>query len=168
MPRIEMAPDQCLLAAIYRQGTYKDCFCEPLATGLKVGPVALFLKITDPMPLWVRLLMAIRNRVVSVFGLKSTSEGMPERKQPEDYVVGDFIDFFKITHLSENEVVVSTDDRHLDASFSLLILEQEEERKVYFTSVVKTKERLGDVYIFVIAPFHRWIVRSLLKRVRRF
>ena len=119
------------------------------------------------MPLWVRLLMAIRNRVVSVFGLRSTSEGLVKGKPPGDYAVGDFIDFFKITHLSENEVVVSTDDRHLDASFSLLILEEEEGRKVYFTSVVKTKERLGDVYMFVIAPFHRWIVSSLLKRVRR-
>ena len=167
MPRIEMAPDQCLLTEEYRQGTYQDCFCEPLAPGTDAGPVALFLKITDPMPLWVRLLMAIRNRVVSVLGLKSTSEGMPEKKSPVDYVVGDFIDFFKITYLSENEVVVSTDDRHLDASFSLLILEEEEGRKAYFTSVVKTKERLGDVYMFVIAPFHRWIVGSLLKRVRR-
>ncbi len=166
MPRIEMVPDQCLLAEEYRQGTYQDCFCEPLAPGTDVGPVALFLKITDLMPLWVRLLMAIRNRVVSVFGLRSTSEGIVKGKLPEDYVVGDFIDFFKITHLSENEVVVSTDDRHLDASFSLLILEQGEGRKVYFTSVVKTKERLGDVYMFAIAPFHRWIVGSLLKRVR--
>ncbi|MEP3246672.1 MAG: DUF2867 domain-containing protein [Sneathiella sp.] len=167
MPRIYDAPKGCLLAANYGQVSYQDCYVEELPSDGFDGPVDLFLKMMHPMPWWVRSLMRVRNFIVRFFGLK-TGSGMDEIDlNPAHYHVGSHIDFFKITNLSEHEVVVSADDRHLTSSFSLLICEEGAQKRIYMTSIVRTQEKLGDVYMFVIAPFHRLIVSYLLKRLVR-
>lgn len=165
MPRINEPPKECLLQPVYGQASYQDCYVENLSSDDFDGPVDLFLKMMHPMPWWVRSLMGVRNFIVRFFGLQ-TGSGMNEIVlNPDHYRVGSHIDFFKITNLSEYEVVVSADDRHLTSSFSLLIREEGGGHQIYMTSVVHTQEKLGDVYMFVIAPFHRFIVSYLLKRL---
>ncbi|MCG8491106.1 MAG: DUF2867 domain-containing protein [Sneathiellales bacterium] len=159
-------PQSSILKAPYGGGSYQDCFMEKADPQQDLRPVALFLKVMYPMPWWVNSLMAVRNFVVGFFGLKNEMDGISETKKAEEYQVGDYISFFKITHLSDDEIVVTANDRHLDSSFSLFVEKEEEMAKVYLTSIVQTKEKLGDVYMFVIAPFHRIIVKSTLKKVR--
>lgn len=110
--------------------------------------------------------MAIRNWVVQFFGLKTSSSlSETSKEKREDLVVGGHIGFFKIVSLDDREVVVTANDRHLDSSFSLFIEGEGDKKKIFMTSVVNTKEWFGDAYMFVITPFHRLIVRYLLKRL---
>jgi len=159
-------PQSSILKNSYGDGSYQDCFVEKADPQQDLQPTALFLKVMYPMPWWVNSLMSIRNFIVGFFGLKNEMDGISETKKAEDYQVGDFISFFKITHLSKEEIVVTANDRHLDSSFSLFVEKGEEKVNVYLTSIVQTKEKLGDIYMFVIAPFHRIIVKSTLKKVR--
>ena len=165
MPNV---PNGSVLKAKYGDATYQDCFSHTLSASDGRGPVTLFFDMLYPAPVWVRALMRMRNFIVGFFGLKTTNTGPTGLEKPEaDYKVGDNISFFKITDLSENEVVVTANDSHLNSSFSLYILPTDAAREVVMTSIVETKGRFGDVYMFVIAPFHRLIVSQLLKRLSR-
>jgi len=159
-------PADSLLSAKYGCASYQDCFSASLDASDARGPVGLFFGLLHPAPKWVTMLMAIRNFCVQFVGLKSTDEGGFGIQKPEaEYEVGDKIDFFKITNLSKNEVIVTAHDSHLDSFFSMYIKESDGRREVFMTSVVETKGRLGNIYMFVIAPFHRLIVRRSLKRL---
>ncbi|MEH6402616.1 MAG: DUF2867 domain-containing protein [Sneathiella sp.] len=161
------APKQSVLASLYGLATYQDCFSQKLPLTNTEIPASLFIRMLQPSPVWVRVLMRIRNWVVGFFGLNTSTEmDTLSQKTPAQLVVGDYIGFFKISHLSENEIVVTANDNHLDASFSLYVEELSGQKTAYMTSVVQTKRRFGDVYMWVIAPFHRVIVRQSLKRLR--
>lgn len=166
MSNIAEVPQQSVLSSIYGRATYQDCFSQNIVLTNKEPPAVLFVRMMQPTPIWVRLLMSIRNWIVGFFGL-DTSPTMSEidRKDPSELVVGDYIGFFKITNLSEHEIVVTANDNHLDSSFSLYVAEENGRKTVYMTSVVQTKRRFGDVYMWVIAPFHRLIVRRLMSRL---
>ncbi|WP_169545904.1 DUF2867 domain-containing protein [Sneathiella aquimaris] len=166
MARVYSFPEQSVLKDRYASSTYRDCFCEVLPETDKRGPVGLFISVMHPMPIWVRGLMTVRNTVVRLFGLRTDSGNTKIKQDESRYKVGDYVGFFEIAYLDQNEVVFTTNDRHLDASFSMLI-DTADGRRAYFTSVVKTKEKLGDAYMFVIAPFHRFIVGRMFKRLRK-
>ena len=159
-------PAGSLLKAKYGEASYQDCFNSRLEASDRRGPVGLFFGMLHPAPRWVSTLMAIRNFLVKFVGLETTRKGNSGIQKPEaEYRVGDKIDFFKIISLSENEVVVTAHDKHLDSFFSLYIDKNEGGREVFMTSVVETKGRLGNIYMFFVAPFHRLIVSQMLKRL---
>jgi Protein of unknown function (DUF2867) len=159
-------PFDCTLAEKADTASYCDCFATELAQSDERLPVALFFEMLHPAPVWVRSLMNVRNAVVGFFGLQGTNDRpLGPQKEYGDYGIGDHIDFFKIMHLGDQEVVVTANDRHLDSSFSLQIVSSDGEKQVFMTSIVETKEKLGDVYMFFIAPFHRLIVSRLMNRL---
>jgi len=82
----------------------------------------------------------------------------------------DRVDFFKIYSSSPTEVVLGEDDKHLDFRLSVLCsgqLSPEVGRHLILSTVVHCHNRLGRVYLFLIAPFHRLIVRSSLRSAAR-
>ena len=150
----------------YGTASYQDCFKQALSLSEVRGPVGLFFGILHPEPKWVGALMGVRNFIVGFFGLETTAGNASGLQKPEaNYQVGDKIDFFKIISLSENEVIVTANDTHLDSTFSLYVEKTGNEREAYMTSIVETKGRLGDIYMFFVAPFHRLIVSRLIKRL---
>lgn len=70
--------------------------------------------------------------------------------------------------LSAHEVIPGADDRHRVSRVSVLRTEHGApgERRAILTlpTVVRCHNRLGRVYLLVIAPFHRRFVRSGLRR----
>lgn len=63
-------------------------------------------------PPWVDALARLRNRIVGVFGLKTTG-GIPKRAAPP-YLPGQTLGFFRIMQISDREVLLGEEDRHLD------------------------------------------------------
>jgi len=167
MTDASQVPKQSLLAPDYGQASYQDCFSQKLALENCGTPAALFIRMMQPAPKWVRALMIVRNWIVGFFGINTTSSKNTSVQKPAgDLAIGDYIDFFKIEYMTENEIVVTANDNHLDASFSLYVEEAGGQKTAYMISIVQTKRRFGDVYMWVIAPFHRLIVRHSLKRLR--
>lgn len=116
-------------------------------------------------PLWFRALLAIRDGVMARFGVKSS-------RRVRDGAVhnnNQTIDFFPILGSFERELVVGEDDNHLDFRASILLRRSQSGAcdDVVATTVVRCHNPLGRVYIAVIAPFHRLIVSSNLRRAAR-
>ncbi|WP_169569602.1 DUF2867 domain-containing protein [Sneathiella limimaris] len=159
-------PENCSLIDRWRSCSYRDCFSERYAVKSDETAAVLFARVMKNEPWWIRGLMAVRNSVVRIFGLKSETPNADfSEESVRSYKPGDYIGFFLIERDGPEELVVSTNDRHLDAYFSFQIGSSRQE--VTLTSTVTTKERFGKLYIFVIAPFHRAIVKYLLSRLTR-
>jgi len=159
-------PDGCSLIEQWRGATYRDCYKQDCSLSETESVTELFVRVMAKPPRWITALMSMRNSIVRFFGLKTENPNPDfENDNPVAYKVGDHIGIFKIEKIRQDELIVSTNDTHLDASFSLLV--SKDRQVVYMTSVVKTKRKLGDIYMFVIAPFHRLIVRYTLGNLNR-
>jgi hypothetical protein len=111
-------------------------------------------------PLWVRLLMRIRNAVTGLVGLKPAIT----------HSTGDIemIGIFPVVSKNDREVVLGFDDRHLD--FRVVIDVQNSGARhqiVSATTLVNRKILLGRIYITVITPFHKLVVVAMLKGLGR-
>ena len=96
-------------------------------------------------------LMKIRNALVAPFGLK-TGESRVFRKA--------------IVEESEREAVLSNDDKHLIFTVSLSVLPRPDGvRRISISTAVQYHNRLGRIYFALIRPFHRIIIRRMLRRI---
>lgn len=116
---------------------------------------AAALCIMGGMPRWAKPLLWLRNLIVAPFGLK------PGDQRGVQAGV-DHIDFFPILSEIDEQIVFSLDDRHLD--FRILLERQTSQGGACYrlTTLVDRHNMFGRVYLFLITPFHKWIVRSVL------
>lgn len=112
------------------------------------------LLFTDP-PRWFAILLAIRDRIVTLFGLKA-SHALP---------ADDHVAFFPVLSRSPDEITIGVDDRHLDFRGSVLL--RRAERVLVLTTAVRCHNLLGRFYLGVILPFHILVAKSLLSRLSR-
>lgn len=110
-------------------------------------------------PFWVRSLLRLRNALTAVFGLRSTEYPIPD--------AAEMIGFFPVVSKSDDQVVLGFDDKHLDFRVVVDTRDGEGRRLVAVTTLVKRKILLGRIYIFVITPFHRLIVATMLANFGR-
>lgn len=113
---------------------------------------------------WFRVLMRIRDIIVTKFGVKTSSQ-----IRTTAIASGDYIDFFPVLSRSENEIVVGGNDRHLDFLASILLRRNSftSSLELIITTVVHCHNDLGRTYLMLIRPFHHLVVRSNLARVSR-
>jgi len=119
-------------------------------------------------PRWVNRAMALRNRVVARLGLKNLGAlGAVDAAKPASaYRVGDRVGIFRLIALSERVVVMGDSDRHLDVEVALSVLEGPV-RKAALTTVVRTHNLLGRLYMLPVTPMHKLIVPAVLASIRR-
>lgn len=143
--------------------------CHPSRTALQT-----WLDVAARTPRWTQQLMALRNRLVQLVGLKALGQlhdqhapasGAPAH-DARSYRVGDRVGIFRIRHLSDTEVVMGEDDKHLDVQVSLTKhAVAGRPATVVVTTVVHIHNLLGRVYMAVVTPFHRRIVPTMLRRL---
>ena len=108
--------------------------------------------------------MKLRNRVVERLGLKNLGElsAIDVNKPERDYRVGERLGIFTIEHISPNELILGDKDKHLNVRLSLLV--QNAGQMLTISTVVHEHNWLGRVYMWFVAPMHRIIAPSVLKR----
>ena len=108
------------------------------------------------MPHWARALLRLRNALVAPLRLKS--DGMNDVQSEADC-----IGIFPILQETKDRIVVGFDDRHLD--FRIIVDRSADVQAIRLreTTLVNRRNTLGRIYIATITPFHRLIVRSVLK-----
>lgn len=136
-----------------------------------------WLDVAARTPAWTRALMALRNKAVTLVGLKDLGQlqdGYPPAsgRAPHDarsYQVGDRVGIFRIRSLSDTEVVMGQDDRHLDVQVSICkrAARPGATPTVVLSTVVHIHNVLGHAYMAVVAPFHRVIARDTTQRLAR-
>jgi hypothetical protein len=114
---------------------------------------------------WVARLLWLRDRIVSVFGLKTTSQLQDARRAAAESPAVRRVAFFRIYEQDASEIILGEDDSHLD--FRVSVRCEPQAQQLVVTTVVKCHNLVGRLYILVIAPFHRLVVRSALRRAAR-
>jgi endogenous inhibitor of DNA gyrase (YacG/DUF329 family) len=135
----------------------------------KTNRVALqiWLDHASRIPAWVNFLMASRNKIVSMFGLKNLGGlgDLDVNKPVDDYKVGDRVGIFTLEFLSDHEIVLGDSDKHLDVNVSVYI--ENPNNVVSISTVVHVHNFLGKFYMFFVKPMHKLIVPSSIKRGER-
>jgi hypothetical protein len=106
-------------------------------------------------PRWIDMLLALRNLMVAPFGLKTTAPSGAT----------DLIGIFPVVSQTSERLVAGFDDRHLDFRVVVDVAGTGHGQRVTATTLVKTHNLLGRVYLKIILPFHRLIVRRMLRQV---
>jgi hypothetical protein len=138
---------------------WADCY-ELLVTGQATTAISAAKRALGDFPAWVRALMWLRNAIVSPFGLKGSGAGPDNR--------AGMIGFFPIISQSSEQAVLGFDDTHLDFRIVVDVRQGGElAQRISVTTLVRRKILLGKIYIAVITPFHRLIVKTMLARLAR-
>jgi Protein of unknown function (DUF2867) len=106
-------------------------------------------------PGWIDALLRLRHTLVRPLGLKTSGLGEP--------AAGGMIGIFPVISETPERVVAGFDDRHLDFRVVVDVALSRPGHQVTATTLVKTHNLLGRTYLTVVLPFHRLIVRSLLR-----
>jgi hypothetical protein len=110
-------------------------------------------------PRWIDGLMALRNRIVAPLGLKTPVW----HRRATEATIG----IFPVVSESSDRLVAGFDDRHLDFRVIVEVSRAGGGSRVTATTVVRTHNLLGRVYLAAVLPFHRIIVRSMLRRIAK-
>ncbi len=158
-------PPQSQITGIYTMVNLADAFSIALPPGVSADPEVLARFLFANQASWIGILMTVRDSVVACFGLKTGKHlgSMDAGKS------GGRVGIFKIYNKSETEIVLGEDDKHLDFRVSVLCSGEPApgRRQLVVSTVVHCHNRLGRVYIFLIAPFHRLVVMSTLRGAAR-
>jgi hypothetical protein len=122
----------------------------------------LYLRVARQTPGWVNWLMDLRNRLAGLVGLKNLGalNGASARKPASDYRVGDRVGIFDVRYLTPDEVILGDTDKHLKVEVSVC----KTDGALNVSTVVHLHNLLGRLYMVPVAPLHKVIVRSMLRR----
>ncbi len=134
----------------------------------ETSALAIYLKIVSHTPAWINFLMTLRNRSVAVFGLKDLGSlgDIGNKREASSYKTGDRVGIFSILSLSDQEVVLVDNDKHLKAQVSIYKYAGKPE-KFAVTTVVHSHNFLGQAYLFFVVPLHKIIVPAMMRRGMR-
>jgi hypothetical protein len=94
-----------------------------------------------------------------------TSERNTPNKPQPPYSPGQQIGTFTIQAISDNEVVLGENDKHLDFRTSLLIRRSINSEIVISTVVRTHNNTFGKLYFFIVKPIHRIISALTVNRM---
>ncbi|MEC5216732.1 hypothetical protein RCH09_001685 [Actimicrobium sp. GrIS 1.19] len=154
-------PAESAMLQLWRSTDLADAYVVALPSHASHDPELLARFLFSQQARWIRVLMAIRDAIVARIGLK-TSRHFENAPGPR-------VGFFKIIEIRAQEIVLGEDDSHLDFRCSVLLRERtaSSQRTLILSTVVHCHNRTGRFYLRVIAPFHRLIVQSILRRASR-
>ena len=117
----------------------------------------MFLK----SPRWIETLLSLRHIIVAPFGLKTSGH----HENPPRETIG----LFPVLTQTPDRLVAGFNDKHLD--FRVVIdvapaaTSLNSRQQVTATTLVRTHNRFGRIYLAVITPFHRLIVPAMLRKI---
>jgi hypothetical protein len=141
---------------------YWDSYEAPLQRG-DLAMHEIYLALFAHHPRWARWLLILRGWIVAPFGLRATTAADLDTIEIKSaYAVGEKIARFTLFGQSDTEIVTGGNDAHLDFRVSVRKLSEHGASRVVLSTVVSPHNLLGRVYLFVILPFHRLGVRTIL------
>ncbi|WP_166739378.1 DUF2867 domain-containing protein [Psychromonas algicola] len=143
---------------------YSDSYSYSSSKGSRVA-LQVWLEQATKVPSWVNFLMASRNQIVSILGLKNLGHlgDVEANKLVSEYQIGDRVGIFTLLYLSDHEIILGDSDKHLDVKLSVYIHEGEEDI-ISISTVVHVHNLLGKLYMLFVEPLHQLIVPASIKR----
>ena len=156
-------PKQSELASSLKDAYFFDAYRFPNKN--KRSSMQVWLEHATKTPAWVNMLMALRNKIVSLFGLNNLGHlgDLEAGKNASDYRVGDRVGIFTLLSVNENEIILGDSDKHLDVKVSVFTHDGIDD-SVSISTVVHVHNMLGKVYMLFVKPLHKLIVPSTITR----
>lgn len=169
-PKIEASlfPVESYIAKEVAVADFHDSY-KLLSSGKKkINPLEVYFLMVKRVPKWINFLLSLRNKIARLLGLKDVGNLGKTKKflgQGGKNLVGHKLDFFIIATYSQNEMILILNDKHLDIKVSIFINESFEEKTIIFSTLVKFNNFCGKAYMFIITPFHKVIVKRLMRNI---
>jgi hypothetical protein len=159
-------PRESRIATVFASVNLADSYALELPAGASTSPEQLARFIFSHQPAWIGSLVAVRDAIVSGFGLKTSGH----LKSLGEMNKGSRVAFLKIYSATSTEIILGEDDKHLDFRLSVLYSGKpslESGGRLTMSTVVHCHNRFGRLYLRLIAPFHRLVVQESLRRAAR-
>jgi hypothetical protein len=158
----EMPSSSMLSREPMQHASFRDSYRVPLSRR-KLGIVDIFFAIFAHHPMWMKLLLIVRNKVAALAGLDApTASEILHVEIKDRYAVGEKIGVWPIFWLSEDEVVAGRNNKHMDFRLSVLKVPDGDRTSVVVSTICSVHNLSGKLYLFFIIPFHRYGVRKLM------
>lgn len=145
--KLENIPAESTIADDFGTIHYQDTYSIIKATNKSAEEIS---KELMQLPKWVDVLFLIRNRIVGLFGLKT------DKNSPQSDT------FFTLIENRYEEIVMGEDDKHLN--FRASVMKNNSEGTISLSTVVHFNNIWGRLYFLPVKPFHKIIMKVLLKR----
>jgi Protein of unknown function (DUF2867) len=139
--RTDILPPASSLWLHHSPGDFLDCYSVP--SSLSPAEAA---KRGLALPGWAASLLRLRNTLVRPFGLKTGEPGKP---------------IFPTCHETEDEIILGTDDKHLNFRIGLY----RQEGRIFMSTWVHPHNVWGRTYLQLIMPVHILISRGAVARM---
>jgi hypothetical protein len=153
-------PPESVVAGWYENASLLDSYGIDLSSSKQYSMRMLASRTFGDLPVWIKALNAVRDAIVTPFGVKTSGEVRASRADNER------VGFLPVQWESDDEIVLGEDDRHLDFRLSLLRRNSPTGTQLIATTVVRSHNAFGLTYLKVIRPFHHLVVRTSLAQVR--
>lgn len=157
------APLEARLLAPEAQCDFVDCR-DTWVPGRYTALQAWNTVMAQPLP-GVALAFKIRDWVSSRFGVKRIGGFSGQVK--EAICAGDMLDFFLVEEITDERLLLSERDRHLDVLTCVTAIPDEDGTRLSITSSVVTHNRFGRAYMLPVGPGHKILVSLMLRRLRK-
>jgi hypothetical protein len=121
-------------------------------------------------PKWVGKLFNLRNKIVSLFGLKTSGNVIDRQQQLDNFKCepGEQLGLFRVFNKTDNEVIIGEDDKHLNFRVSLFLHKSktdQSKKDLTISTTVVFNNWFGRLYFLPVRPFHKFIVPTMLKGI---
>lgn len=117
-------------------------------------------QITFPL---LNFLMKLRDVLVKPFKLKRSDEFTSNFNSY--YKVGERAGHFTVVNRNDSEILMGENDRHLHFFTSTICENTQNGQFVHVATSVFYNNRIGQVYFFFVKPFHRLLIKMLLRKI---
>lgn len=164
-PFVADAPDGSVIRYIHAAAGYADSFAQPVRGRAFADALHAYLTMRTRAPRWVNGLLAVRDALAGLVGMTRTEGFATSATCPGAIGPGDPLDFFRVLFIDARELAMALDDRHFRVVVSLYLADRTEGQVVVVSSAVEPRGLVGKAYLTLIAPFHRQVVKSMLRRL---
>ena len=124
-----------------------------------------YCEITKDTPFLVRSAFFIRDKISALAGVKKI-KGFSNIKPTQVPKIGEYLDFFMVEHISKDEIALTSRDKHLSVMIFIQMKKMDNEKqKLTLVASVINHNFFGYLYMLPVAPAHKIIVASTLKKV---
>jgi Protein of unknown function (DUF2867) len=166
-----MRPEICAVpkgSAIGQEVVDAAFFCDAyraVLTKPKASVLDIYFSVFGHHPAWMKWALIMRNRLAAAAGLATAADvDILHPRRRLHYQVGDLIGPWPIFGLTETELIVGRDNRHLDFRLSVLIEPANGWQTAVISTVCTTHNLFGQFYLSIVTPFHTWGMKLLISR----
>lgn len=145
---------------------YADSYQGTPAHGVHLDPITAGKAFFSSSPGWIDSLFSLRNKLAALFGLKTGGETKNRRQLLAEFQgkVGERLGLFEVFDATDSEMILGEDDKHLNFRVSIYIDATSDSKKTLtISTVVVFHNWFGRLYFLPVKPFHKFIVKAMLK-----